>query len=174
MANLIDDILDLSRITRNPFKKSTADLSSLAQATIDTLQQLQPERKVDWQIQDGLAVQGDGQLLKIVLQNLLHNAWKFTKDTQNAKIEVGMKQGQNDTVFYVRDNGIGLDIKYANKIFLPFHRLHREEYEGTGIGLSTVQRAVQRHGGRIWVESAPGHGATFYFTLSANTSQNHH
>jgi signal transduction histidine kinase len=168
MANLIDDILELSRITRNPFKKTTADLSSLAHATIDTLRQLQPERTVDWQIQHGMTVQGDCQLLKVVLQNLLQNAWKFTKDTQNAKIEVGMKQCQNDTVFYVRDNGIGLDMNYADKIFLPFQRLHREEYEGTGIGLSTVQRAVQRHGGKIWVESAPDHGATFYFTLSAH------
>ncbi|WP_455209931.1 sensor histidine kinase [Kaarinaea lacus] len=166
MASLIDDILELSRICRGQLQKTTVDISAIARASVDTLQLLQPDRKVDWIIQDNMTALVDSQLLNMVLQNLLDNAWKFTKDTQSPVIEIGMEHRQITNTFYVRDDGISLNMKFVDKIFLPFQRLHREEYEGTGIGLSTVQRAVQRHGGKIWVESAPGYGSTFYFTLT--------
>jgi len=170
MACLIDDILELSRISRSQLQRTTVDLSAITRELVNTLQQLQPKRTVNWRIQENMTETGDSHLLKMVLQNLLDNAWKFTKDSQNPAIEVGMEQRQTGNVFYVRDNGIGLSMKFANKIFLPFQRLHRDEYEGTGIGLSTVQRAVQRHGGNIWLESAPGYGSTFYFTLTTNSA----
>jgi signal transduction histidine kinase len=167
MATLIDDILELSRITRSPLTKTNVDLSAIAREEIKSLQQLEPERNVDWYVQDGMSADGDSRLLRILLQNLLDNAWKFTQYTAVPKIEMGRQTDQGRQVFYVRDNGVGLDMQYVNKIFMPFQRLHSEQYEGTGIGLSTVQRVVQRHGGNIWLESAPGKGTAFYFTLTA-------
>jgi signal transduction histidine kinase len=169
MANLIDDILELSRITRSPLTKSTVDLSAIALTLINSLQQLEPERKVNWLIQESMTANGDNHLLTILLQNLLDNAWKFTRYTDNPRIEVGKETNSGETVFYVRDNGVGLDMQFVGKIFMPFQRLHSDEFEGTGIGLSTVQRVVQRHGGKIWVESAPDQGTAFYFTLTAKT-----
>ena len=167
MAGLIDDILQLSRITRSQLHSSTVDLSAICQDIANTIQQLQPGRRVHWKIQEGLAAEGDSSLLKILLQNLLDNAWKFTKDSENPRIEAGMQITRDHPVIFVKDNGTGFDMEFVDKIFMPFQRLHGEQFDGTGIGLATVDRIVQRHGGKIWAESAPGRGACFYFTLGA-------
>jgi signal transduction histidine kinase len=168
MAELIDDILELSRVTRSSFKKSTVDISAIARESADSLQQAQPQRQADWRIQDGMTANGDRQLLTVMMHNLLDNAWKFTTHTPRPKIEVGMDNKRSETVFYVKDNGVGFDKEYADKLFMPFQRLHCD-IEGTGVGLSTVQRVVQRHGGDIWVDSTPGQGTAFYFTLAAHS-----
>jgi signal transduction histidine kinase len=171
MATLIDDILELSRITRSQLTKTNVDLSAIARTEINNLQMQEPKRKVAWHIQDAMTANGDSHLLTILLRNLLDNAWKFTRFTASPKIEVGMETtNHTTTVFFVRDNGVGLEMQYADKIFMPFQRLHIGKFEGTGIGLSTVQRVVQRHGGEIWVESVADHGTVFYFTLSPNSS----
>ena len=166
MGQLIDDILNFSRIGRNKMKPKSLDLNKPARKISKELQQLDPERKVEFTIQEEIIVNGDAHLLQIVLENLLGNAWKFTAGRSDAKIEFGMTVEKGKRVCYVKDNGVGFDMKYADKLFIPFHRLHHaEEYEGTGIGLANVQRIIHRHGGQIRVESAPNVGTTFYFTL---------
>ena len=166
MAALIDDLLQLSRLTRAPLQPRVLDISSMARDILAELQEQQSGRHVQVEIQPGLQVWGDHGLLRTALQNLLDNAWKYTSKTANARIEVGCEEADAGKVFYVRDNGAGFDMRYADKLFGPFQRLHHpSEYEGTGIGLATVQRIIHRHGGHIWAESSPGQGATFYFSL---------
>ncbi|WP_455208900.1 PhnD/SsuA/transferrin family substrate-binding protein [Kaarinaea lacus] len=168
MAELIDDILELSRITRRELKLQTINISYIANEIAHNLTDLNSSRKIQWNIQDNMRDHGDEQLIRLLLQNLIDNAWKFTRDKNVSKIEIGQSLTGNNSVYYVRDNGVGFDMQYADKIFLPFHRLHADDFEGTGIGLATVQRIIQRHGGKIWAETAPGSGTTFYFTLFSN------
>jgi len=166
MAELIDDILNLSRLTRSEMRRETVDLSALAQAIATELRQSQPERQVEFIITPGLATKGDAHLLRVALENLLDNAWKFTNKRSPARIEFGYAETNGQSAYFVRDNGVGFDMAYADKLFGAFQRLHSSnEYEGTGIGLATVQRIIHRHGGNIWAESAVDQGATFYFTL---------
>lgn len=166
MAQLIDAMLDLSRVSRQELRRDRVDLSALAMEVAAELQATQPGRAVEWVVVPGMWAQGDGKLVRVVLENLLGNAWKFTRDTPSPQIEVGEELREGQSVYYVRDNGAGFDMAYADKLFGAFQRLHRaEEYEGTGIGLATVQRIVHRHGGWVWAEGAPGSGASFIFTL---------
>jgi signal transduction histidine kinase len=167
MADLIDALLSLSRVTRSELHRTSLDFSALARAIAAELQQRDPERQAEWGIQDGLAVVGDPRLLRAVLENLLGNAWKFTAARAPARIEFGIWPGSDGRpTYYIRDNGAGFDMAYKDKLFGAFQRLHTQaEYRGAGIGLATVQRIIHRHGGRIWAEGAPDQGATFYFTL---------
>jgi|GEM_PF-1020779 len=166
MGELIDDMLKLSRVTRNEMQPGTVDLSALAHNIAAELEQEEPARRVEWVIAEGLAVQGDAALLRVAMQNLLGNAWKFTSKQPQARIEVGATERDGVPTHFVRDNGAGFDMAFAGKLFGAFQRLHdAAEFPGTGIGLATVQRVLHRHGGRIWAESAVGQGATFFFTL---------
>ena len=147
-------------------RKQEVDLSQVADGIIQDLQRSEPERKVEVSIAPGIKVRGDEALLRIALQNLLNNAWKFTKKQPQAKIEVGRVHKEGRPAFFVRDNGAGFDMKYSDKLFGAFPRLHTAtEFEGTGMGLATVQRIIHRHGGSIWAEGEVGNGATFYFSL---------
>ena len=167
MGNLIDDMLNLSRVTRSELKRQLVDLSALGSQVMDELQKRDPQRKVEIKIMPEINVQGDYSLLHIVLENLLGNAWKYTGEMSLACIELGTEILDDETVYFVQDNGIGFDMKYASKLFMPFQRLHSaDKFPGTGIGLATVARIVERHSGRIWVEAAPNQGARFRFTLS--------
>lgn len=167
MNILIDDLLKLSRITRSEMTFEMVDLSELVRSITTELQKNQPERHVEFSIEDGINVKGDKQLLGIALENLLGNAWKFTGKLVQTKIEFGISQQEDKPAYFVRDNGAGFDINFVNKIFNPFQRLHKaSEFPGTGIGLSIVQRIIHRHGGQIWAEGRINEGATFYFTLS--------
>ena len=167
MHRLINDLLGLSKIVRAPLHNDTVDLSRAAREIIQNLHDSAPARIADFTIAEGMVVQGDPGLLRIVLENLLSNAWKFTARQERAQIEFGTgadREGRK--VYFVRDNGAGFDPKYAAKLFSPFQRLHSEaQFAGTGIGLAIVQRIVHRHGGEIWAESAVNSGAGFYFTL---------
>ena len=167
MADLIDALLDLSYVTRAELVWETVDLSALARAIATDLQRYEPTRQAEFAIADGLVAHGDARWLGVVLENLFSNAWKFTVKQPQARIEFGsLSQHEGSLVFFVRDNGVGFDMAYADKLFRAFQRLHgRMEYPGTGVGLATVQRIIQRHGGRIWAEGAIGQGATFFFTL---------
>jgi PAS domain S-box-containing protein len=167
MSQLIDDLLSLSRLTRAELRRQPVQVSRLVHEALLHQQQHDPQRQVKWQIAPDLTVHGDPNLLKIALENLLSNAWKFTAQRPQAHIEFGSElQPDGERAFFVRDNGAGFDMRYAGKLFGAFQRLHRsEEFEGTGIGLATVQRIIHRHGGRVWAESALDQGATFYFTL---------
>jgi PAS domain S-box-containing protein len=167
MAELIDALLSLSRVTRAELLREPVDLSAMAQAIATELQRHEPQRQVDFVIADGLEASGDARLLRIMLENLLGNAWKFTAQRSQTRIEFGAQsQPDGSPAFFVRDNGAGFDMTYANKLFGAFQRLHgMNEFAGTGIGLATVQRIIHRHGGRVWAEGTVGHGATFYFTL---------
>lgn len=168
MATLIDDMLKLSRITRSELKREDIDLSALAGEVIDELRKQEPSRTVRCTIQSGVTAWGDARLLRIVLDNLLGNAWKFTGKRSDAQIEFGMKRQDDDTVYFVRDNGAGFDMAYAEKLFGAFQRLHdASEFPGTGIGLATAQRIIHKHGGHISAEGEVEKGATFYFTLEA-------
>jgi len=166
MGELIDDLLELSRVNRDELRRVPVDLTTLVREIADDLTRSHPERKVEFVIEPGLRATGDPSLLGAVLSNIIHNAWKFTSRNPAARIEVGSRAEGGEQIFFVGDNGVGFDMKYADKLFLPFHRLHAAEgYEGTGIGLATVQRIIERHGGRVWAESEPGKGATFFFTV---------
>lgn len=174
MSRLIDGLLGLSRLTRREMQRRPVDLSALATELVADLRAAHPDRVVDVVVEEGIEVRGDPELLRIVLHNLLENAWKFTTRVARARIEVGsttsvpVPPGNDEgrCVLFVRENGVGFDMAYADKLFRPFHRLHAEaEFPGSGIGLASAQRIVHRHGGQIWAESAPGAGATFYFTL---------
>jgi signal transduction histidine kinase len=167
MDTLIDDLLDLSRVSRGPLRRKVIDLSALARGIIHELEASQPERKVRFIAEEGIVAFGDANLMALALENLLGNAFKFTGKEDEATIEFGaISQRGGGVVYYVRDNGAGFDPRYADKLFGAFQRLHGpEEFEGTGIGLATVQRIVHRHGGRVWAEGKVGEGATFYFTL---------
>jgi len=166
MAELIDDILELSRITRRNLGHAKIDLSGLVQGQMELLKQNEPERAVEVKVQPGLQVEGDSRLLSVALQNLLDNAWKFTRNREHAEIAFKALNRDNETVYCLCDNGVGFDMAYAGKLFKPFDRLHTHgEFPGTGIGLATVKRIILRHGGRIWAKSVPDEGACFYFTL---------
>ncbi len=166
MGQLIDDLLNLSRVTREELNRSDVDLGAMAKSILEDLQRTQPHRIVSWTVSDGLTAEGDARLLRAVLENLLGNAWKFTSKRPDTVIEFTSMRQNDEQVFVVRDNGAGFDMAYADKIFGAFQRLHKaEEFPGTGVGLATVYRIIQRHGGRIWAQSAVGKGATFYFTL---------
>ncbi len=166
MDQLIEDLLKLSIVTRGEMRRTEVDVSALAQGVFGALQRANPGREVECVVAPGLIVRADYGLLRVVLENLLGNAWKFTGKTLGARIEVGCTLHDRARVFFVRDNGAGFDMAYAKKLFSPFQRLHSAgEFEGTGIGLATVHRIIRRHGGRVWAESAIDQGATFYFTL---------
>lgn len=166
MAELIDDLLELARVTRRDLQVRDCDLSTLARDILTDLSQAEPARKVKVEIAEGMVVAADGGLLRIALENLLRNAWKFTGRRPDAVIEVGCSGEDGTQAYFVRDNGVGFDMAYANKLFGAFQRLHSEsEFEGTGIGLALVQRVIRRHGGSVWAEAQPGAGACFYFTL---------
>ncbi|WP_257452829.1 sensor histidine kinase [Archangium lipolyticum] len=172
MAELIDGILALSRVNRTEFVEAEVNLSALARNISEQLQRWQPQRTVRFHIQDGLVDRGDAQLLRSVLENLLGNAWKFTRERPEAEIALGTlpTEGGARRVYFVRDNGAGFDMEYQKKLFGVFQRLHtQQEFEGTGVGLATVQRIIVRHGGRVWGEGRVGQGATFYFTLHEGT-----
>lgn len=165
MDLLLDGLLELSRVTRAQLATSIVDLSKLALDVLGQLQAAEATRQVVTRVQPALTAHGDERLLMAMLQNLIGNAWKFTRQRESAHIEVGQAESEHPT-FFVRDNGAGFDMRHAEKLFAPFQRLHApSDYEGTGIGLATVQRIVRRHGGRIWAEGAENAGATFYFTL---------
>ncbi len=167
MGELIDDLLRLSCISRTELRRETIDLSSLVEEITDELDRSEPGRKVEIVIEKGLTGTGDRALTRAALENLLGNTWKFTRKKDKARIEFGMTGHDGDTAYFVRDNGVGFNMEYANKLFGPFQRLHgSDEFEGTGIGLATVQRIIRRHGGRVWAEARVNEGATFYFTLS--------
>jgi PAS domain S-box-containing protein len=166
MAVLIDDLLNLSRVTRSAVQPRFINLSKMAEEIIQSLREAYPNRQVTIPITPDMMVEADPHLIHIVLENLLSNAWKFTAKQENAVIEFGQMNRTKERTFYVRDNGVGFDMAYADKLFGVFQRLHSiSEFPGTGVGLATVQRIVSIHGGRIWAESAEGKGATFYFTL---------
>jgi PAS domain S-box-containing protein len=166
MGRLIEDMLQLSRLTRAEMIKEPVNLSTLAQAIAEHLQTAEPSRKVDFTIQAGLTAKGDPRLLEVVLTNLMGNAFKFTGKRADVRIEFGGTESQGQRIFFVRDNGVGFDMAYAQKLFGAFQRMHKvSEFPGTGIGLATVQRIVHRHGGRVWAEAEVDRGATFYFTL---------
>lgn len=166
MGTLIDDILELSRVTRLEMRRVRVDLSQIARDVLEERKQSEPQSRVAWQIAPDCVAVGDPQLLRVLMQNLLENAWKYSGRAANPAIEFGREDAGGNTVFFVRDNGVGFDMHYADRLFRPFQRLHSpEEFEGTGVGLATVARVVNRHGGRVWAESAAGRGATFRFTL---------
>lgn len=168
MGDLIDALLGLSRVARGEFRREEVDLSRLAETVAKQLQAANAGRVVDFQTDKGVVGQGDASLLRIVLENLMGNAWKFTGKTAGATVTFGVEENEGARVYYVRDNGAGFDMAYAAKLFAPFQRLHTDkDFAGTGIGLATVQRIVQRHGGRIWAEGLVGGGATFRFTLES-------
>jgi len=166
MGELIDDLLLLSRVARAEMKRNPSDLSSIARAVFEELRSNDPDRRVDLRVAEDLVAEADNGLMRVALDNLLGNAWKFTAKVREARIEIGTEERQGGAVFFVRDNGAGFDMSYAENLFRPFQRLHTEsDFPGTGIGLATVHRIIDRHGGRIWAEGAVGQGATFFFTI---------
>jgi signal transduction histidine kinase len=168
MAELIDDLLDLSRIGRDAMAVTTVDLSALAAAAGAELAQRHPGREVALTVEPGLVAEGDPRLLRVALENLLDNAWKFTANNTQANVHFGCEQVGARAAFFTRDDGAGFDMAHAGNLFGAFQRLHSErDFSGTGVGLATVKRVVHRHGGEVWAEGEPGVGATFYFTLPA-------
>jgi two-component system NtrC family sensor kinase len=169
MDELIEDLLSLSKVGRAALVRGPIDLAALARMVTLELQRREPDRAVEVIIPASLPVEADNRLMMVLLENLMGNAWKFAGKAAAARIEVGLEPGDKDPAYFVRDNGAGFDMTYAERLFRPFQRLHSEaEFPGTGIGLATVHRIVDRHGGRVWAKGAPGEGATFYFTLPAN------
>jgi signal transduction histidine kinase len=166
MGLLIDDLLQLARVTRSEVAREEVDLTDMAGKVMQELERMAPERRVQSRITPGLVARADGRLMRVVLDNLLGNAWKFTAGRDPGQIEFGVDNGRTERTFYVRDNGAGFDMAYAGKLFGAFQRLHdAKEFPGTGVGLATVQRIIRKHGGRIWAEAKPNEGAAFYFTL---------
>lgn len=172
MGQLIDDLLALSRVSRGEMRREDVDLSEVAKTIAADLQERDPQRKVEFVIQDGAVVNGDPRLLRVALENLLGNAWKFTGKHQQARIEFGLTEHDGQQACFIQDDGSGFDMAYAQRLFGAFQRLHdQNEFEGEGIGLATVQRIISRHGGRVWAKGAPEQGATFYFTLPEGDGQ---
>jgi len=166
MSELIEDLLNLSRLTRADMHPRDLDITAMATEVINELQQAEPQRNVKVYIRDHLKARADPALMRVALENLLDNAWKYTGKTEHPCIEVGADQQDGSTVFFVKDNGAGFNMDHADKLFTVFQRLHHPtEFEGTGVGLATVQRIIHRHGGHIWAKGAPGKGAQFFFTL---------
>ena len=170
MGQLIDDLLELSRVTRGPLRRTSVDLSAVAADVAGGLKASDPGRRGSFMISEGLTARGDARLLRVALENLLGNAWKFTSREPEARVEFGASWRGGRQVYQVRDNGAGFDAAYAGKLFGAFQRLHgSDEFEGTGVGLATVARVIRRHGGEIWAEGKVGEGATFYFTLEGGS-----
>lgn len=166
MAQLIDDLLNLSKVSRSEMNIQQVDISKIVHEIVEDYHESQPERKVEFIFQEGINVHGDDRLLRIVLENLLGNAWKFTSKHPTARIEFGLFHQNETPVYFIRDDGAGFDLKYAQKLFGAFQRLHTtDEFPGTGVGLATVQRVIHRHGGKVWADSEVENGATFYFTI---------
>ena len=166
MGALIDDLLHLSHTTQAPMQHKVVDMTAMANEIVGELRDAEPDRQVEVHIADGMKAHGDPALLHLALANLLGNAWKYTGKRERAVIEFGLSREDGESLFYVRDNGAGFDMRYADMLFQPFQRLHKtDEFSGTGIGLATVQRVIQRHGGRIWAEAEVDKGASFFFTL---------
>ena len=168
MSQLIDDMQALSRLSRRDMRLGPVNLSQQARNVVNDLRRQDPKRVVKFVIAEGVTTRGDDRLLQIVMENLLANAWKFTRKQSQAKIEFGVaNQEKNDKkIFYVHDNGVGFEMAYVDKLFKPFERLHTEsEFAGSGIGLVTVKRIIERHGGNVWAEGEEGKGATLFFTL---------
>jgi light-regulated signal transduction histidine kinase (bacteriophytochrome) len=166
MSSLIEDLLNLSRIGRSELTARPISLSQVAAEAAAAIRERHPTREVQLEIAPGMEVNADPRLLRIALENLLSNAWKYTSRASQAAVTVGVQAGEQGPVYFVRDNGVGFDMKYADKLFVPFQRLHPEaEFPGSGIGLVTVQRIIARHGGRVWADAKPDAGATFYFTI---------
>jgi len=166
MGQLIEDLLLLSRVSRSQLERTRVDLSRMAEEVIEELRTAEPGRAVETHIAPGIEAEADPRLLRVVLENLLRNAWKFTRGREPARIELTLEIERGEPCVSVRDNGAGFDPRYAHKLFQPFQRLHSaQEFEGSGIGLSTVQRIVHMHGGRAWAEGREGEGARFCFTL---------
>ncbi|HED15282.1 MAG TPA: sensor histidine kinase [Gammaproteobacteria bacterium] len=170
MGLLIDDILMLSRVSRTEMNYASVNLSELATKIVYHLQEQEPRHSVNVTIQKNLVCQGDKRLLNIALENLLGNAWKYTHGSDKATIELGQTRQDGDTVFYIQDNGVGFDMQFSKKLFDPFQRLHGSEFEGTGIGLATVQRIIFKHNGLIWANASVDEGATFYFRIGNRTA----
>lgn len=165
MAGTIDALLDLSHVARGRLQLGPMDLGDLARGVLADLRAAEPDREVEAEVA-ALPVVGDPRLLGLAIQNLVSNAWKFTADRSPGRIRLGVRPSRGVSAYYVEDNGTGFDMKYADKLFAPFRRLHGPQFPGTGIGLAVVERVIARHGGRVWAESTPGEGATFYFTLA--------
>jgi signal transduction histidine kinase len=171
MSALIDSLLALSRVARLTVHAENVDLETLAYEVVEGLERIDPARTVRFSIAKDLQVDADPALMRTVLTNLLENAWKFSSHQSDAQIEFGRQDADGEQVFHVRDNGVGFDMGHAQKLFAPFQRLHTTaEFPGYGIGLATVRRIITLHGGRIWVEAAPGKGATFFFTIPSQES----
>ncbi|MGH8180874.1 MAG: sensor histidine kinase [Steroidobacteraceae bacterium] len=168
MSGMLEGLLSLARIHRAEIHPGPVAFSRVTQGIVERLRAATPSRSVEVVVPDGLVAECDASLFKIALEALLQNAWKFTRGREPARIEVGA-QPTTPPVYFVRDNGVGFDMRYAGKLFGPFQRLHSErEFEGVGVGLAAAKRVIRRHGGRIWAEAAPDQGATFYFTLNEN------
>ncbi len=172
MSHLIDDLLSLARVTRVEIAAQPLDLTPRAHQVVEQLRVRHPGHVVKVEIDAAMPCVGDSRLLAIVLENLIGNAWKFSARAAAPAIRIGCRTGEaGETVFYVADNGAGFDMAFADKLFKPFQRLHAtSEFDGTGIGLATVQRIITRHGGHVWAQSAPGEGATFLFTLKGGAT----
>jgi two-component system sensor histidine kinase/response regulator len=166
MSQLIDDLLSLSRISRAPVRAQAVDVSTMADAVVRELRSNEPARDVEFAAMPGLVAWGDYGLIRILLENLLRNAWKFTQKKEKARVELGARTERGQTAFFVKDDGVGFDPSFAGRLFHPFQRLHTsDEFEGTGIGLAIVHRIVSHHRGKAWAEAEPGRGATIFFTL---------
>ncbi len=169
MGDLIDGLLSLARVSGAEVRFESVDISGVGHAICQDLHRgLGPDRSIECVVQRGLTARGDGRLMRVALRNLIENAFKFTRAVPAPRVELGVRLVDGSRTFFVSDNGVGFDMQYADKLFTPFERLHDDpRYEGTGVGLATVRRIVERHGGRLWAEAEPGQGATFYFTLGA-------
>jgi signal transduction histidine kinase len=166
MAQLIEALLDLSRLSRTPMRWERVDFAEIATEIVAQLRTIEPSRVVELVVSSDLVVRGDPRLLRVAIENLVRNAWKFTRDRSDSRIQLGRTDVEGVATYFVRDNGAGFDMARAEKLFVPFQRLHSaDRFEGTGIGLATVQRIVRRHGGRIWAVAAENQGATFHFTI---------
>ena len=173
MGQLVDSLLSLSRLARVEIKRDSVNLSLLAEGILKDLKSAQPERKAAFSVEPNVVVKGDPSLLHVVFTNLLSNAWKFTSKKPIARIEIGVEERGDTSVYFVRDNGAGFDMQYSGKLFGTFQRLHsNDDFDGTGIGLATVQTIIHRHGGEIWAEGKPDEGASFFFTLWQTPKQN--
>jgi light-regulated signal transduction histidine kinase (bacteriophytochrome) len=174
MGRLIDDMLHLARISHGELNPGPTDLGALASEIVAELREQQPDRNLDVRIAEGLVADVDPDFIRIALANLLSNAFKFTGNQTAPRIDFAAETRDGEVVYYVRDNGAGFDMAYAEQVFRPFERLHsQDEFPGTGIGLATVQRVIRRHGGRIWADAAIGRGATFFFTLRSEAGAEH-
>ena len=169
MGYLIDDLLSLARVSRHKMQRTMVDFTSLTEEIINSIKESDKERELDIHIEPGMKIDCDEYLAVILMTNLLENAWKYSSKKSVSRIEVGQRDSHLNKIIYVKDNGVGFDMQYAEKLFQPFQRLHPDqEFPGSGIGLATVMRIINRHSGRIWAESTPDQGATFFFTLSDN------